>query len=145
MAAGVNSFSVGKDISVTVVANGATLSIAGKTAAEFKPMYSERVSHGLDGIVRFMPIPAGWEGTIEFDRKDSGVETFFATVESGYYSGAGISAGTVTQTITNPDGSISSFLYSGAMFTLREAGNWKGDDKVTMRIDMKASTRTALL
>lgn len=145
MAAGINGFSVGKDLSIQVVtSSGTVLAIAGETAAEFRAMYNERNSHGLDGINRFIPIPAGWEGTIELDRRDPGVEDFYAAQETGYYQGQGIAASTITQNITNPDGSMTSWQYTGVMFTFREAGNWRGDDKVTQRMDFKASQRQAL-
>jgi hypothetical protein len=142
---GINRFNVGLDLTVSVVWNGQTLTINGKKIAEFRPIYVERTHHDLDGLNYYLPIPAGWEGTIELDRRDSNVDTFYAAQEDSYYSGNGLLPGTITETVNNAlDGSVSVFLYDGVMFHLAEGGRWSGDDIVVQRIGWRCTRRIQL-
>jgi hypothetical protein len=47
----------------------------------------------------------------------------------------------ITETITEVDGSISQWRYEGVMFAMPEHGNWKGDAKVSQRLEWCASFR----
>lgn len=141
----VNSFSVGKDVAFDVIINGVPQVFRRVTGFEAKPRYAERESHGLDGQNRHLPIPAGWEGSFEIDRADNAADAFVALTEAVYYAGGGIQPGTIVETITNPDGSLSQYQFQLVTLMLREGGQWKGDDKVMMRFDFRATQRVQIV
>lgn len=138
---GVAGFNVGRDVTVNFVTNGATLALTALTASEFHAIYDRRVHKGLDGINITLPIPAGWEGTIELDRNSSVLDAYVAGIESGYYQGQGIALASIEETIQEIDGSVSVFQYTNLTWELTEAGHWRGDDKVAMRLTVYASQR----
>lgn len=141
----INGFSVGKDVSVDIVTQLGAFTFRVRTGFESRPRYAERESHSLDGINRHIPIPSGWEGSLELDRGDNNVDAFFAATEALYYSGQPIQRATITETITNPDGSVSQYQFVGVTLMLREAGSWKGDDKTMMRMDFRSQKRNQIL
>ncbi len=65
----------------------------------------------IDGIVDFLELPQGWEGSIEVERADNTLDDYFAALEANYYSGKNITTATITETIQEPNGSISQYRY----------------------------------
>ena len=139
----VNSFNVGRDIAFAIYDNNqqAIVSFSIVTGFERKQEMKEIKVDGLDGVVRYAFLPNGWKGSIEIDRANNSVDRFFATMEALYYSGANVLGGTIQETITEADGTITQFRYERVAFHLSEAGNWKGDAAVKMKIEIAASFR----
>ena len=75
------------------------------------------------------------------DRGSSAVDDFIAQIEAAYLAGKSINSGTLYQYVTEPDGSISTYQFSGAVFKLTSSGVYKGDSAVTQRLDFYASGR----
>jgi|SRR6185312_157817 len=140
----INGVNVGRDVSLSVQTAIGTLSIDITTAFDPKPEYDKRKSRPLNGTPLNVPIPAGWNLTIELDRANADVESFFAAQEAGYFAGNGIAPATINETIQNADGSISVFLYQDLMLTLDDAGRKTADDIIKMRIAGEAGTRIQL-
>ncbi len=137
----VNGFVVGRSVTITIVTPAANLTIPTMTSSEAKARYAERESHDIKGNYKTIPIPAGWEGTIDLDMTDDTVDAFIDSMESGYYQGQGITSSTITDSRTYSNGTVAQYLFTGVMFTLSEGGTFKGDDKVTQRLAWKASKR----
>jgi|SRR5579875_1789973 len=140
----INGYNVGKDISVDIVTQLGQFNFSTKVSFDARQAVARRSVMGLDGINRHLEIPQGWSGTIEVDRADNSIDAFFASVEALYYSGAPIMASTMTVTISNPDLSVSQYLFTGVVLSLPDGGRWRGDDIVRMRIDWVASQRTEI-
>src|SRR6185312_11460079 len=100
------NFSVGRDVSVTVVTSYGTLTFNGLTDFSADPMTTDLKSKGIDGTPRFGFIPDGWKGSFKLDRLDPTVDNYWAQVESDYYAGKNIQAGTISEIITEADGSV---------------------------------------
>jgi hypothetical protein len=115
------------------------------TEFESKQIVAEPKSWPLNGPPIFLMIPDGWDGSFDLDRADSNADSFFASQEALYYAGFPIVSATINETIANPDGSLSQFMYVGVVLTLEDAGKKKGDDLVKMKVKFKASTRTQIL
>lgn len=109
----INGFSVSRDLSVTISTSDGTLSPTLITNFQSKQDTTEKKVKGIDGRVRNVVFPDGWSGSFDFDRQDSSLDDFFAGLEANYFAGADIGTGTVTQTIANPDGSVSQYQYTG--------------------------------
>lgn len=137
-----NGFNTGRDLTLSIVGyDGVIHSFPLQTGWEAKQNTNNVKIKGLDGIVRFLDIPDGWSGTLSVDRQDSTIDEYFADLESSYYGGTNIPAATITETISNPDGSTSQFQYTGVMLRFDDAGSWKGDTNVPMKMSWVASRR----
>lgn len=141
-----DNFSIGKDITLDVVLpDGTPLALPVTTTGfEAKPEYAKLKSVALDSVNREVSIPQGWRGTIELDRRDDTVDSFFAAQEAGYYAGANTLTGTITETISEADGSVSTYQYIKVNLSFEEAGKKEGDKKIMQKIGFFASQRIRL-
>ena len=137
----VNSYSVGRDLTFTLVGPYGVVTLAGVTDYAAKPMFTDLKHKGLDGVVRHGQIPDGWELSIKLDRQDPTLDRLFARLEADYYAGVNISGGTVNEVITEKDGSVSQYRYEGVVLKLDGAGDYKGDSFVSLGLTGSASRR----
>src|SRR5579859_6641768 len=137
-----NSFSVGRDLTLNIIGyNGTIQSFPLLLAFDAKTATRQVAIKGMDGIVRYLELPDGWSGSFSIDRQDSSIDDYFAALESDYYSGLNIQASSITETIQEPDGSVSQYRFVGVMFKFDDAGAWKGDSQVSVKISWCASRR----
>jgi len=138
----VNNFNVGRDVTLQIVGYDGTIqNFTLQTSFDGKQETHQIKVLGMDGTVRFLELPAGWTGSMAFDRQDSSLDVYFANLESGYYSGVNAQAATITETIAEVDGSTTQWRYTGVVFRLDDAGSWKGDSQVNMKMSWSASRR----
>lgn len=137
----VNGFTIGRDVAVDINMPQGPVRFSNVTGFEAKPMQSGIESKGLDGTDRFGTIPGGWQGSIDIDRANANVDIVFDQLEVLYYSGQNVPAGSITETITEPDGSITQWRYIGVAWTYEEHGSFQGDQKVSQKASWKASRR----
>jgi len=140
----INGISVGKDIIIVLNDNNGNVVTNRVKSFVSKQKTSNRETIALDGINRHLNIPTGWEGSFEMERTSSIIDQFIYNIEQAYDSGATVPLISITETITETDGSISQYLYQGCVIQLDSAGEWKGDDLVTQKINFMASSRQAL-
>jgi hypothetical protein len=140
-----NGLNVGKDVSIDIITPQGTFNFNVRTDFKSKQAVEKRKSNAADGTIRHVWIPGGWEGSFKFDRGDANVDNFFCVQEALYYAGFPISTATITETITEVDGSISQYLYEGVQLALDDAGNKQGDDLVKGEIGFAASKRLQLV
>lgn len=135
-----NAFSVGRDVVLDII--DPTLGLQRfpiKTGWKADPEYADLTSVALDGVNRFAHLPKGHKLTLNLDRRDSSVKDYFATIETNYFNGQPLGNVSITETITNVDGSISVFRYLNVALKLTNGGDFKGDGKVDMTIEGMAS------
>ena len=137
----INNFSVGRDISYSVVTPSGVLTLNGKTDYAPKPKFTDLNHKGLDGINEHGVIPDGWEIDLKFDRTDPNVDNYFAQLEADYFNGVNQQGGTIFENIAEKDGSITSFRYTNVILKYTDAGNWKGDSLVPISVTAMASRR----
>lgn len=141
-----NGFNVGRDVSLDVIGrNGQIASFNLITAFDAKQLTDKVSIRGIDGVVRFLELPGGWDGSFAIARADRVLDDFIADLEDAYYSGANVKASFITETITEPNGSISQWRYEGVMFKLDDAGSWKGNADVQMKLSWVASRKRKLI
>jgi hypothetical protein len=137
-----NGFNVGRDIVLNLVGwDGAIQDFSLITSFDRKQETKHIQVKGIDGVVRHLEIPDGWNGTFDLERQNDAIDAYFAKLEAAYYDGVNIQAATITETITAPDGSIAQYRYTGVMMKLDDAGAFKGDDTVKEKISWCASKR----
>jgi hypothetical protein len=136
-----NGFSVGRDVSLSISTNSGPIRFSLITEFSAKPSSKETPIKGLDGISRFVRFPDGWSGGFKVERADSTVDDYFAQLEANYYAGLNEGAASITETITEPNGTVSQYRYLGVMLKLDDAGTWVGDNTVKQAISWMASRR----
>jgi hypothetical protein len=138
-----NGFTVGRDISLQIMGqNGAVVAnFATITAFDSKQNTVKVQSKGIDGVIRYLELPDGWEGSITIDRSNSNVDDYFAQLESNYYAGLTIGAAQITQTITEVNGGITQYRFVGVMLKLDDAGKYAGENLVSQKLSWCASKR----
>jgi hypothetical protein len=137
----VNGLNVGRDIALDVFTQSGVVRFNVTTGFDSKQMTTRHVVKGLDGVNRYLEIPEGWDGSITIEKADDVLDSYIAQLEANYYAGIGIQPSQITQTITNPDGSISVYRFTGVAFKLDDAGSWTGDKTVTQKLSWCASKR----
>lgn len=137
----VNGFSVGRDVTLTIVSPSGPLNFALITAFHAKPEQTEKKVKGIDGVTRHCRFPDGWSGGFDIERQDSTVDDYFAQLEANYYAGLNEQPCTITETITETSGAITQYRYLNVLLKLDDAGSWAGDDTVKQKLSFLASQR----
>lgn len=137
-----NDTNMGRDVVLNIMDPRRGLMRFGlMTGFDSKPQYNQLRSKALDGIPRFRNTPDGHRLTFNFDRQDRSIDDYFANVEEDYFNGAQLSEASITETITELDGSVSQWIYTGVSLTLTDGGTWKGDAITTQSIEAMASRK----
>ncbi len=137
----INDMSVGKDVTIDIVTSYGLASFTITTGFQAKPRYADVKSVGLDGTAREGYVPVGYDIVLKLDRGDSSVDDFFAQIEADYFNGINQIAGTITETIANPDGSVSQYRYEGVQLSCADLGDKTGDKLIQMEIKGFAGRR----
>lgn len=137
----VNEFSVGRDIVLDIVAPDGPKRFDLVVGWNAKQETNDLRVKGLDGHVRHMYLPDGWSGTMEFERKNSELDKFFANLEDSYYQGENLGTMSITETVSEPDGTVSQFRYEGCQMKLDDSGDWRGDQSIRLRVSWMAARR----
>lgn len=138
----VNNFSVGRDISFSIVLPSGTVVLNGVTDYSAKPITSKLKHKDLSGKTKHAVIPDGWEITVKLDRQDPNVDNLVAQLEAAYFAGVNTASGSILETIQEVSGSTSQFQYADVVCDWTDMGNWKGDSLVSQTLVFHASTRT---
>jgi hypothetical protein len=137
----INGFTVGRDLTLVINAPSGVLRVSLLTEFDAKPTVTDAKVIGLDGIVRHQIFHNGWQGTVSVERQDSTIDDYWAQLEDDYYNGLVQGACAISETISEPDGSVSQYRYEGVVLKLTDKGNFKGDATVKQKLDFLASRR----
>lgn len=138
----VNGYTVGRDITVTIVTSlGTVASFSVRTGFSKQQVTADIKVSRADGVVDNLFLPQGWTGTLDYERGSSDLDDYFADLETAYFSGTNISSASIVETITENDGSTSQYTYTGVQFKLDDAGSATGDNTMKMKVGWAASRR----
>jgi hypothetical protein len=137
----INNFSIGRDLSLSLVTPTGILALSGITDYAIKPMFTDLKHKGLDGNVNHAAIPDGWEVNMKIDRTDGTLDAYFAQLEASYFAGQNVQGATLSETIQEKDGSVSQYQYTRVSLKYDDAGSWKGDSLVSVSLTGNASRR----
>jgi hypothetical protein len=134
---------VGRDVSLDLMTSRGLMAIPAAAITSFaaSPQTTNTASKGLDGVTRFGVFPDGWRGSLDIDRMSGVLDDFWAQYEADYYAGVNILPGTITETISEPNGSVSQYRYTGVMFDFKDAGTKVANGLVKQKIDFMAARR----
>ena len=137
----INSFSIGRDCQLVVMGPNGRVDLTYVTGFESRQMTQSVRLDRLDGVPMGAELPKGWEGSFEVERGTSAVDDFIAQSEQIFLTQGSLPAGAVYQYVTEVDGSVSTYQYSGVVFKLVNAGTWKGDSTVKQKLEFFATQR----
>lgn len=141
-----NGFSVGRDVVIRVTtADGTPLTLTGITGFHSKPDNTTQRIQMMDGTVRNLRFPAGWSGSMMVERQGNDLDRYIAQQEANYYAGGNELPSSIDETITEPDGSVSQYRYTGVMIQLTDAGDKAGDKTINQSLSFAASRRLEVL
>lgn len=136
-----NGFNVGRDHVLDINTSRGILRQAIRTGFMLKQLTDSLESKAADGVNRFAELPAGWEGSFDFDRGSSELDDYFAAAETDYYGGLGQDAITITETVTEVNGSLSQYRLTGVALKYDDGGEKGGAKLVKQKVSFKASRR----
>lgn len=139
-----NTFSVGHDCQLVVMGPFGRVDLAFVTGFEAQQMTQSVRVDRLDGVQLGAELPRGWSGIFTLDRGSPAADDFIAAIEQAYYAGQSIAAGTLYQYVNEPDGSTSTYQFSGVVFKLASAGIYRGDAPVAQKLEFFASSRVSV-
>lgn len=137
----INGFSVGRDQTLTIVANGAPVRFSGITGFRSKQDTTEQKIVLIDGNIEHLRFFQGWSGSFTLERRNGVLDRFFNTLEANYYLGVSELPVFIDQVIREADGSVTSEQYTKVLLKLDDAGEWRGDSNVKQALSFIGSRR----
>jgi hypothetical protein len=137
----INSFSIGRDCQLVVIGPQGRVDLTYVSGFESRQMTQSVRLDQLDGVPMGAELPKGWEGSFEVERGNSDLDDFIAQAEQIFFSVGSLPAGTIYQYVAEVDGSTSTYQYSGVVFKLVNAGDWRGDASVKQKLEFFATQR----
>ncbi len=136
-----NTLSIGRDVALDVTGPTGPIALGLVTGFTARPQIKEQRVKGIDGITRMLRFPDGWDGSFDIERQGNELDNYIAREEDAYYAGRSESPVTITQTIQEPNGSVSQYRFTGVFLKLDDAGRWAGDASVQQKVSFVASRR----
>lgn len=140
MSAAPGGFSIGRDVTLSIVTDIGTLRMSQMTSFMARQEIAELKSDGIDSVNREEIVYKGWTGTFMVDRRNNNIDAYFARLEADFYKGIRHIA-TITQTIQELSGSISQFRFTEAKLKYTSGGEWAGDKLVKQEVAFFSSFR----
>lgn len=99
----------------------------------------------IDGNVRHPKFHQGWSGSFTLQRNNNNMDRYIALQEAAYYRGVDQVPMTISETITEVDGTVTKYQYTNVVIVLGDAGTWSGTDIVKQNVSFEASRKNLLL
>lgn len=139
----VQAFNIGRDARLDIVlANGTPLRPSILTEFSCKQETVDLKSRPLNDRPIHQIIYDGWTFTATFDRADSVIDDYFCQAEDNYYAGQNATEIYITQTIKDANtGVLSQYRLTGVVMKYDDAGTYKSEDKVPVKVSGMATAR----
>ena len=135
-------FSVGRDISFDITdTTGAPLDFGLLTEFKSKKDNKKHKVNPIGGGSIEITFPDGYSGTFKYERRNSSADDYFCRMDANYYAGTDTPQLSFTETVQNPDGSISQYRYIGVTLSYDDGGTWAGDKTVSQTIAWHAAKK----
>jgi hypothetical protein len=135
------AFNTGRDITVVLIGPFGRIDLANITSFTAKQETAMVKVDRLDGVQLMAELPKGWSGTIEVERGNAAIDTFFTLLEASWIDGGVYTVSTLFQYVKETNGSQSTFAYDNVGLKLDDAGDYKPDAAVRQRLSFGANRR----
>jgi len=113
-----------------------------QSAPVHKEIDSEPISR--QGIPSFKDARTGHKGTLTIHRSTGAMDKLESLQEANFHGGLAQMKFTIDELTNNDDGSQDVFQYTGAVIRMTDAGTWKIDSAVPIKIEFRAEQRLDL-
>lgn len=141
----INGLTVGRSIQINLHTPNGELVIDTVISFNAKPDAIDKKIVGINGNVIPVIFPSGFSGALEIERTNNVLEQYWDQFEDGYYLGLNLLPSTITETITESDGSQTQYLYTNVMFKVDNLGAYSGNDTVKQSLSFMAGRRQQVL
>lgn len=101
-------------------------------------------SQPYNDVPRFGYIPDGYKFSFTITRTGSALEEFQLAANTRFNAGNATKAGFLNETVTNPDGSVSRYQYTGVVMWVDAVGEISREKPVQMQAEGYASDKVKL-
>ena len=136
-----NGYSVGKDVTLTIVTPNGVMTLPKITHFRSKQDTIDEKKKPLDGITDFLRYYDAWSGSFTVERTDSTLDDYFAALEANFYAGLTEGPVSITETIQEVSGAVSQYRYTRVLLKYEDAGEFAGDKSVTQSLSFVAGRR----
>jgi hypothetical protein len=139
----VNGMTVGQDYSFAFYdANTGTIIDLGDVQnVKVTAQKHDIKSQPYNGVPRFGYIPDGFKISFTITRTGQQLEDLQVAAVQRFNAGSVDRSGFLSETITNPDGSVSRYQYTGFCFFLTEVGDVSREKMITQQAEGMASDK----
>lgn len=95
----------------------------------------------MNGRTPSLEFKQGYSGSFTIVRQGPELDKYFAAQEARYYNGIFTSNITITQTIKEPDGSITQFQFVNVVLNFEDAGTYQNNSEVDQKVSFMAERR----
>lgn len=134
----------GRDISIALTGpDGIVIQINQIISIEYRQVTLDITKTLLNANTILADLPRYWEGTIEFVRGDSNVDTEISEIEADWLSGgpADFTLGTLVCSITNTKAGNATLTFTDVSVKMEDGGMWKADDVTVCKLAFRAGKR----
>ncbi len=139
-----NTYTIGRNCQVILLWSGVRVDLRDVTGFSATQEVKHQRADPLNSLPVEFTTPAGWRGQFQVDRGNSAVDDLIASIEAAFWSSGVIGSGTIYQYVTEPDGSLSTYEFTGVSLVLTSAGNFQADNIVKQSIGFFASQRVRM-
>lgn len=136
-----SGISVGSDARFDILTPAGALALPTLLSFDAKKITEKKKINPLNGLPINLQFGNGWEGTFQVARADGTLDDYFAALEAAQAAGANIAPGSIHQTISNPDGTVSLYMFIGVQLYYDDAGSYKALEEVTQHVSFMAADR----
>jgi hypothetical protein len=129
-----DQFNIGSDTVISIVSNGVIIASSILVSFNAKQKTALLTSKAITGRNRNLHLEEGWEFDFVYDRADGVWDAYFAAKELARYSGQAAPVIVITETTSNPDGSITSLQHGDVTLKFDDIGDRSGDALVKEKI-----------
>lgn len=134
-------YNTGKDVSLDINGPYGPIRIDKIMKFDSKPKVQNQEITPLNGQTDELMIPKGWTGTFDVERTDSTLDDFWAQFEADYFNGVSQAPATITETIAEVGGGVSTYRYTNVVLKLEDAGSKEGDKTIRQSMSFIARRR----
>lgn len=127
---------IARDVSWVINTAQGTLTISADfiTSFEAKPDAKVDKHLGVSGIITPFTTHGGHSIDMEITRTSDQLETYWAIAEAAYYAGEDVPGGTIYETITEANGSVSQHIFTNVQLKVDTFGVKKGNELVSQKL-----------
>ena len=134
-------YNTGKDVAIDINTPYGPIRLPKIMNFDSKPKVTNNEITPLNGLTDELMIPKGWTGTFEAERVDSTLDDWWAQFESDYYAGVNQNPATITETIQEVGGGVTTWRYTHVILKFEDAGKKEGDKTIRQSMSFTARRR----